>query len=40
MEEKEKTTVVSLGFIKGGVGKTNISILLATHRMGGKNDYK
>ena len=29
MEEKEKTTVVSLGFIKGGVGKTNISILLA-----------
>jgi chromosome partitioning protein len=29
MEEEGKTTVVSCGFIKGGVGKTNISILLA-----------
>jgi chromosome partitioning protein len=27
--EEGKTTVVSLGFIKGGVGKTNIAILLA-----------
>jgi chromosome partitioning protein len=29
MKENERTTVVSLGFIKGGVGKTNIIILLA-----------
>jgi chromosome partitioning protein len=29
MEEKEKTTVVSLSTIKGGAGKTHIAILLA-----------
>ncbi|MDR1909503.1 MAG: ParA family protein [Spirochaetaceae bacterium] len=31
MEKEAKTTVVSLGFIKGGVGKTNIAILLAKY---------